>query len=465
MAVCMGFSVAEGEKLGITLSYALPIFLGIGSFLAMFIITRKDGKPFLSNRTGLLFVTLSWISASFLGALPFSLSGYAPTYIDALYETMSGFTTTGASILADVEILPRSLLLWRSTTHWLGGMGIVVLTVAIFPLLGFGGLRLMEAEAPGPSVDKIAPRISETARIFWLIYIGMTIVQIALLLLGGMDLFDATTHTFGTMATGGFSTKNLSIGHWKSAYIDIVTTVFMLLAGINFTLHFRLLTGKVKSVFQDSELRVYLAIFALSSIIVALDLVNSGVYATMPTALRYASFQTSSILTTTGFATADFALWPNASQGVLLILMFIGGCAGSTGGGIKVIRIVTLFKMSITEMRYIMNPRGVYGVFVNRRNIRKNIVYDTAALVFLYFLTVFVSVLVITLGGFDIVTSLTATMANLGNIGPGLAKVGPVCNYGFFPWWIKLWLFFIMLVGRLEVYTVFALFTRAFWRR
>jgi trk system potassium uptake protein TrkH len=340
----------------------------------MWIICRKDDRPYLTNREGFLFVTFSWLLASAMGALPFTLSGFVPSYVDAFYEAVSGFTTTGASILKDVEVLPRSLLLWRATTHWLGGMGIVVLTVAIFPLLGFGGLRLMEAEAPGPSVDKITPRISGTAKIFWFIYLGLTVMEIILLMFGGMSLFDATCHTFATMATGGFGIKNLNVGYYNSAYIDVVITVFMLLAGVNFTLYYRLLRGKGRLVLKDPELKTYLAIFGVSTLIIAIDLRAHGLFGNFANALRYAGFQSSSILTTTGFATDNFVLWPAASQAVLFFLMFIGGCAGSTAGGVKVIRIVTLFKMAITEMRYLMNPKGVYTIFVNGKPVRKNVV-------------------------------------------------------------------------------------------
>lgn len=458
------FSLAEGEDPRIYLSFLASAALGFAFFGAMAFICRKDGRPFLTNKEGFFFVTFSWLMSSVLAALPFYLSGHIPSYVDAFFEVMSGFTTTGASILKDIEVLPRSLLLWRATTHWLGGMGIVVLTVAIFPLLGFGGLRLMEAESPGPSVDKITPRVSGTAKIYWFIYLGLTAAQTILLMLGGMDWFDALSHTFATVATGGFSTKNASVANYASPYIDAVVMVFMILAGMNFTLHYRVIMGKGRIALKDPELRTYLLIFGIASLVIALDLRGHGLYGTLPNALRYAGFQSASILTTTGFATADFNLWPPASQIALFFLMFIGGCAGSTGGGIKVIRIVTLFKMAFTEMRYLMNPKGVYAIFVNGKALRKNIVYDTAALVFLYFAFMILSFVVVGLGGYDITTSVTATLANLGNIGPGFALVGPAANYSFFPWWIKLWLSFAMLVGRLEVYTVLVLFTKRFWK-
>jgi len=300
----------------------------------MFGVSKEKGIPYLSPRSGFLFVALSWISASALGALPFCLSGAIPSYTDAFFETMSGFTTTGASILTDIEPLPKSILFWRSTTHWLGGMGIVVLTVAIFPLLGFGGLHLMEAEAPGPSVDKITPRVAGTAKILWLIYIGFTVIEIILLMIGGMDLFDATTHTFGTLATGGFSPKNASVGYYKSAYIDAIITIFMLIAGMNFSLYYKLLRGNIREVVRDSEMKTYLGIFLIASVLIAWDLMGKK-YASFGESFRFASFQAASILTTTGFVTDDYMQWPNFAQVVLFVLFFIGGCAGSTGGGIK----------------------------------------------------------------------------------------------------------------------------------
>jgi len=458
------FSAIEAEPSRVTMSLLIPAVFGLFFFSVMSFLCRNDKNPYLTNREGFLFVTFTWITACLIAAFPFVLSGAIPSFIDAFYEAMSGFTTTGASILNDVETLPRSLLLLRSTTHWLGGMGIVVLTVAIFPLLGFGGHRLMEAEAPGPSVDKITPKISGTAKIFWLIYIGLTVIEIILLRLGNMPWFDAICHTFATLATGGFGIKNASVGFYRSAYIDVVITVFMLVAGMNFTLIYRSLHGQFISAIKDSELKAYLAIFAATTLIIALDLRNHGMFGNFFNALRYAGFQSSSILTTTGFATDDFTKWPAASQSALLFLMFIGGCAGSTAGGIKVIRIITLFKMSFTEMRYLMNPKGVYAIVVNGKPVRKNVVFDAAALVFLYFGIMVVSVLLIGIAGYDITTSLTATLANLGNIGPGLALVGPAANYSFFPWWIKIWLSFIMLAGRLEVYTVLVLFTKTFRR-
>jgi len=463
MFLCLLAGLAVGEGLVAVRAFALPIGLGIAFFVIM--TFARIQKVELSPRAGYLFVVLAWVSATALGALPFMLSHSIGSFVDAFFETMSGFTTTGASILTDIEALPRSILLWRSTTHWLGGMGIVVLTVAIFPLIGLSGRSLMEAEAPGPRVDKFTPRLSQTALYLWLIYLGMTVVLVILLLFGGMDILEAVDHAFATMATGGFSTRNASVGAFKSAYIDVVLTVFMVLAGANFSVHWKLLHGDFKSAFKDGEYVVYLVIFGFSSCLIAFNLFRMDTFTGIGDSIRFAAFQAASILTTTGFATADYLGWPAFSQAILFVLMFIGGCSGSTGGGIKVGRFLTLFKMGLSEMRYLLNPRGIYGVFVNRQYLKKNIVYDIAAMVYLYLGSVLLSTLVLSAGGFDILTSLTATLATLGNIGPGFGLVGPAFNYAFLPDWITAWLSFMMLLGRLEVYTVLILFTRAFWKR
>lgn len=463
MVFCLLAGLAMGEGLGAVRAFALPA--GVGAAFFVFALATGGGRVVLSPRSGYIFVVSAWLSAALLGALPFMLSGSIASLPAALFESMSGFTTTGATILTDIEALPRSVLLWRSVTHWLGGMGIVVLTVAIFPLLGLNGRTLMEAEAPGPQVDKFTPRLSQTAGILWLIYLGLTIILTVLLLIGGMDLFEAVTHSFATMATGGFSTRNASVGAWNSPYIDTVITVFMLLAGTNFALHWRFLQGKFTSSLRDSEWRLYAAIFVAAALLITFNLIHSGAFVSPVTAFRYAAFQAAAILTTTGFGTADYLQWPHFSQAILFALMFVGGCAGSTAGGIKAGRILTLFKMGLAEMRYLINPAGIHGIFVNRQYMHKKIVYDIAAMVYLFLGTAIISTLVIAWGGFDIMTSLSATLASIGNIGPGFSLVGPAFNYDFFPPWIKLWLTFVMLVGRLEVYTVLVLFTRVFWKR
>ncbi|HRR02292.1 MAG TPA: TrkH family potassium uptake protein [Treponemataceae bacterium] len=463
MLACMLAGIFMGEATATIDIFTIPVVAGAFLFVLSLIVSSKSVE--LSQRSGYLFVVLSWIAAALLGAIPFYLAGFSLTPADAFFESMSGFTTTGSTILTDIEALPRSLLLWRATTHWLGGMGIVVLTVAVFPLLGISGRTLMEAEAPGPQVDKFTPRLSHTASILWLIYLCLTVILTILLMIGGMSWFDAVTHAFATMATGGFSTRNASVGAFDSAFIQIVITIFMILAGTGFTIHWRMLTGKRKEALKDHEWRTYIGIFAVSSILIWITLVRLGPDRLWTENLRHACFQVASILTTTGFATEDYLFWPAFAQTVLFTLMFIGGCAGSTAGGIKVGRAYTLFKMALSEMKYLLNPHAVYGIFVSGKYMHKKIVYDIAAMVYLFLGTALASTLVVSSAGYDILTSLTATLAAQGNIGPGFSLVGPALNYAFFPGWIKCWLSFIMLVGRLEVYTVLVLLTRAFWKR
>jgi len=438
----------------------LLVLLGAGG-----ILWRMKGKTreSLSIRDGFLFVVFGWLLASMVGALPFYFSGTIPHYADAYFETMSGFTTTGASILTEIESLPRAILYWRSLTHWLGGMGIVVLTVAILPLLGVGGLQLVKAEAPGPTVDKITPRITETAKYLWYIYLGITVAETVLLMFGGMSLFDALTHTFGTVATGGFSTRNTSVGHYDSAYIDLVITSFMLIAGMNFTLHFKLLTGNFHKVFSDTELKAYLFIFIGAVMIITVELYHR-VFSGLFDSFRYAAFQAASILTTTGYATADYEHWPFVTQMVLFTLMFVGGCSGSTGGGIKVVRIVTLLKQGINEMKYLVHPKGVFTLRLSGNPVRKNIVYAISGFFFLYIVTILLVTFIVSTAGIDIVTSLTTALATVGNIGPGFGRIGPSGNYAFYPDYVKWMLSLAMMVGRLEIYTVLILLTPTFWK-
>jgi len=430
---------------------------------AYLVLSHRRSSNF-STRDGFLMVTLSWIAASALGAFPMYLSGAIPRYVDAYFETMSGFTTTGASILTAIESAPKSILFWRSLTHWLGGMGIIVLTVAIFPLLGIGGFQLLKAEAPGPTVDKIAPRVAATAKILWLAYLALTVAQTALLMLGGMDLFDALTHTFGTLATGGFSPKNASVGHYSSPFIHIVITVFMVMAGINFALYFRVVTGRFRSLAKDTELKAYLAVFAVASIIVSASLYSERAYSGVGESLRYGAFQVASILTTTGYATADFDAWPALAQLTLFALMFFGGCAGSTGGGIKIVRVITMFRLALNEMRYMLHPRGVFRIKMSGQTLRKDVVYTIAGFVVLYISCLILTTLVVATGGYDITTSFSTALVTLGNIGPGFALVGPTENFFFFPDYIKWFLSFIMMLGRLEVYTVLVILVPRFWR-
>lgn len=465
MLIPAGIALKNGETECLNAFLRLFIIFCPISLIFYYLTRNGRGTTTLSPRGGFLLVTLGWILASALGAMPFWLSGTIPSYVDAYFETMSGFTTTGASILTEIEGLPYSMLFWRSLTHWLGGMGIVVLTVAIFPLLGIGGMQLLKAESPGPSVDRITPKVSHTAKILWLIYLGLTLLETIFLMFGGMSLFDALTHAFGTMATGGFSPRNASVGAYNSPYIHWVITVFMVLAGMNFGLYFQLLTGRVKSIFKDTEMKAYLFIFAAFSVAIAFCLVNSGVYDTFSEGLQYGAFQVASILTTTGFATTDFDLWPTFAKAILFVSMFIGGCAGSTGGGIKVVRIVSLFKVAVRELRQLLQPRGVFHIRLNKKVVSEDVIKVITGFVFFYIFTLMITTLVVAFGGNDLITSFSTALVTVGNIGPGFNLIGPTQNYAFYPDWIKWFLSFAMMLGRLEIYTVFVMLTPWFWNR
>ncbi len=430
--------------------------------MIIYFITKTSKNHVIGTREGFFLVSSSWIAASLAGSLPFVFSGAIPSYTDAFFETMSGFTTTGASILTDIEGLSHGMLFWRSMTHWLGGMGIVVLTVALLPLLGIGGTQLLRAEAPGPSLDKMTPKITQTAKILWLIYVGFTFVEITLLMFGGMTLFDASTHTFGTMATGGFSTRGGSVGAFDSAFIHIVITVFMIIAGMNFNLYYKIISGNFKGFFRDTEMRVYISIFVVTTLLISINLL--GTYGSFSKSLQYAGFQTASILTTTGFATADFAGWPSFAKNALFFTMFVGGCSGSTGGGIKVVRIVTLVKLAVHEMKQMVYPSGVFRLRMNGIVLKKEIVYPIAGFFFLYLFLLLIVTLSVASGGYGILTSFSTALATLGNIGPGFGKIGPALNYSFYPVYIKWILSAAMMLGRLEIYTVLILITPKFWR-
>lgn len=438
-------------------AFALPIIFALITGTSLFFLTKEKSQRKFRNRDGFMMVALSWVLASLLGAMPFWLSGAIPSFTDAYFETMSGFTTTGASILTEIEGLPDSILFWRSLTHWLGGMGIVVLTVAVLPLLGIFGLNLVKAEAPGPSVDKISTKIAGTAKILWIIYLSLTVLETILLKIGGMSLFDALVHTFGTLATGGFSSKNASVGGFDSAFIHNVITVFMVLAGLNFALYFKFFTGKIKDVFKNSEFKAYIGIFFAATLLITFRL-NGDVFQSFGESMRYAAFQVASILTTTGYATTDYAQWPSFTKIILFSVMFIGGCAGSTGGGIKVVRIITLFKLAINEMKMILLPRSVFSMKINGEPMRKSAIYSIAGFFFLYIFFLLLTTIVVSTGGSDIVTSFSAALATVGNIGPGFGLIGPANNYAHFNDFIKWFLSFAMMAGRLEIYTVLVLF-------
>jgi trk system potassium uptake protein TrkH len=400
---------------------------------------------------------------SFFGAVPYYFSGLGMSFTDALFESSCGFATTGASTIVNIEVLPRSLMLWRGMTHWFGGMGIIVFTIALLPLLGVGGFQLIKAESPGPEKERITPKIASSAKILWLVYIGLTIVLIILLKLGGMEWFDSVIHSFGIMASGGLSTKNAGLAYYNSAAIEIVAAVFMLLAAVNFNIYYRIIRGKWKDAFNNTELRVYLGIFSAASIAIALSIAVK--YENFAEAFRHACFYVASFLSTTGAATIDYQMWPAFAQMILFGLMFVGGCSASTAGGIKVIRHAILFKQTGNELRRIIFPTGIFSIHINKKVGRKDVVYGVASFVFVYGMILLVTTLITAASGFDLFSSFSASLAMLGNIGIGFGAVGPGQSYAVFPDHLKLLYSFVMILGRLELWTVLILFHPSFWRR
>ena len=426
---------------------------------------RQPRRSNLYARDGFAVVALAWVLMSAFGALPFVLSGDIPNFVDAFFETVSGFTTTGASILTEIEPLGRGVLFWRSFTHWVGGMGVLVFVMAILPMTAGDGhsMHLMRAEVPGPSVGKLVSRMGDTAKILYGIYLAMTLVEIVLLLLGGMPLYDACIHAFGTAGTGGFSCRNLSVGAYDSAYFDVVIGVFMLLFGVNFNLYYFLLIKRFRDVFRSEELRAYLLIVGAAVAAIAADIVH--IYGTVGRSLRYAFFQVASIITTTGFATADFNAWPEFSRAILVILMFVGACAGSTGGGIKVARVVILCKTSLADMRKMLHPNAVTTVRFEGKPLSERNIRGVHLFLTVYILIFTVSVLLLSLERFDLITTFTAVASCMNNIGPGLEMVGPMGNFSAFSPAAKLLLAFDMLVGRLEIFPMLLLFAPSIWKR
>ncbi|MFQ5599975.1 MAG: TrkH family potassium uptake protein [Candidatus Krumholzibacteriia bacterium] len=444
----------------------LPLLISAGIQLVsgLVVLITTSGSVDLRIKDGFAIVTFGWLAAALFGALPYYLSGVCPNPINAFFESMSGFTTTGATIFTDIESLPRGLLLWRSLTQWLGGMGIVVLSVAVLPMLGIGGMQLFKAEVPGPTADRLSPRIQSTAKILWGVYVGMSGVETVLLLLGGMSLFDALCHTFCTVSTGGFSTRNASVGGFSSAYIDAVVTVFMFLAGANFSLHFWLLRRRVRHYMQNEEFRLYALITVVATLLIGMRLL-AGLGMPPLVALRLAVFQSVSILTSTGFGTGDFLLWGFGVQIMLFAMMFCGGCAGSTGGGMKLMRVLVLAKHGIREIRKHMHPQAIFNVRLSGKLVSDDVMMRILGF-FLLYMSVFILVaMAVAAMGVDTVTAFGASIATLSNIGPGLGDVGPGSTYAGIPMVAKLLLTASMLLGRLELFTVLILLTPMFWRK
>ncbi len=437
-------------------------------------------KTELGIREGFAVVALAWFVISLVGALPFTMAGVLPSYSDAFFETMSGVTTTGATIFGgggnmNIEEMPMAFLFWRSLAHWLGGMGIIVLTLAILPMLGVGGMQLFKAEAPGPSADKFTPRVKETAKRLWLIYAGITVAEV-IALLPAMNLFDAVNHAFATMATGGFSTKNGSVADFNSGYVDWVIIIFMFLAGMNFVLHYRMLRGRKITVLKDEELHLYTGVVIVATLAIVFatweptasifaGTEGSMTYAGFADALRYAAFQVVSIVTTTGFGTADYLLWSPLAMVVIFGLFFSGSMAGSTGGGVKIIRHLLLIKNTLKEFRQLVHPRAMLPLRLDGSVVSEEVMRNVLTFFVMYIAIIGVGTIGMALLGMDLMSSLTGTMSSIGNIGPAFSSLGPTANYAHVPELGKWLLSFLMMAGRLEIFTVIVILLPVFWRR
>lgn len=440
-------------------------FAGVALFsyiLGMALSYKKPENTSFYVREGFVIVSLSWIVMSVIGAMPFYLSGEIPKFEDALFETISGFTTTGASILNEIESLSRCMLLWRSFTHWIGGMGVLVFVLAVLPMAGAYGIHIMRAESPGPSVGKLVPTVKSTAKILYGIYMALTVAQTVILLIGGVPLFDSLNISFATAGTGGFAIKNDSITSY-SLYAQIVITVFMILFGVNFNVYYLILAKRWKEALKSEELRAYLGIILCSVIVIAINI--RGMFSSLFEAVHQAAFQVGSIITTTGFSTVDFNVWPALSKAILVTLMFIGASAGSTGGGIKVSRIVIALKTVRKEMASMIHPRSVKILKMEGKNIEHNVLRSVNTYIMTYVIVFIISGFLVALDNFDMATIFTAVAATFNNIGPGLELVGPMGNYSSFSALSKYVLMFDMLAGRLELFPMLLLFSPRTWRK
>ena len=431
----------------------------LGGIFLLFKPKNRD----IYAREGFAAVGLSWILMSLLGALPFVISGDIPHYVDALFETVSGFTTTGSSLLTDIEGMSRGCMFWRMFTHWIGGMGVLVFIMAVLPMSGEHSMHIMRAEVPGPVVGKLVPRVRKTAAILYLIYMGLTVIETLFLLGGGMSFFEALLHAFATAGTGGFSTRGASIAAFNSLYIEIVISVFMLLFAVNFNLYFLLLLGRVRDVLKNQELRCFACIVAFSMLSIAWNI--SGQYSGFAEALRYSSFTVASLVSSTGFGTADFTQWPQYSQWLLVIIMFIGACAGSTGGGLKLSRVMLLIRAAFADLRHMIWPRRVNRVQMEGQRVEAAGIRAVFSYFALYMLMLLLGTLLISFDGFDTATNFTAALTCLSNMGPGLGLIGPNGNFSIFSDFSKLLMSLLMLIGRLEIYPVLVLFFPSVWRK
>lgn len=460
---------------GIVLDISLASFITILAGILLMFFTRGHSKE-LRQREGYLVVTFGWIFMALSGTLPYVLSGTIPTFTNSFFETMSGYTTTGSTILIDIEVMPKGILFWRSLTHWIGGMGIIVLAIAILPLLGVGGMQLFSAESPGPSSDKLKPRIADTAKRLWLIYAGYTLAEAILLKAAGMTMFDAVNHALSTMATGGFSTKNASAAYWNDTpVIQYILSLFMFLAGTNFIISYFGFKGRIQKVLHDDEFRWYAGFIAVLTTISALviyfqadaglsSIAHPMVLGEAESAFRHALFQVLAIVTTTGFVTADFTMWTPFLTVLFFGMFFLGGSAGSTSGGVKIMRLMIMIKNGLLEFKRILHPNAILPVRFNGRAVRNDIVFNILGFFILYMLSFIVGSLVLSFLGLDFATAIGGAASSLGNIGPALGALGPVNNFEGLPAAGKWWCSFLMLIGRLELFTVLIILTPFFWR-
>lgn len=447
----------EAEVISFLITIGICLLLGL-----LITIFKKPKKKTIYAREGFVIVSLSWIVLSVFGALPFFISGAIPSFTDAVFETVSGFTTTGATILSDVEALPNSMLMWRSFSHWIGGMGVLVFIMAFLPLSGAQNMNLMKAESPGPAVSKLVPRVKTTALLLYAMYFVLSVVQFLLLVFGGTPVFDSINITFATAGTGGFGIKNDSLAGY-SDYVQIVTTVFMILFGVNFNIYFLMIMRKFRDVFRNSELKAYLAVISIAVLIITLNIGNS--FASLGEAFKHITFTVASIITTTGFMTADFNLWPELSRTIIVLLIFIGACAGSTGGGIKLSRLIILFKSMAKEIHLLVHPNHVRKLEIDGHKIEHSVIRSTNVYMVCYLMIFAISLLIISFDNHNLVTNFTAVATTINNVGPGLDMVGPTQNFGFFSDTSKLVLIFNMLAGRLELFPVLLIFSPVTWKK
>lgn len=474
MLFCGFTALLYSEKVSMYAFLQTSVIVFIISALLYF-FSRTKIKKQLNNRSGFILVVFLWVSICFVGAVPYYLSNSIPSFVDALFESVSGFTTTGSTILTDIEVLPKSIQVWRALTHWIGGGGIVVLSVAVLPLLGIGGSHLMKAETTGVTKEKLTPRIAETAKYLWILYIVLNIAGVFLLMAGGMNFLDAFTHGSSAIATGGFSNKNLSTAYYSSSYIEWVLIFFMYIGSLNFLVIIKAVKGELSTLWYDSELKVYTLIILLVSLGSALNIyfstegiktIDGRVYSSIVDIIRISLFQTISVISTTGFSLSDYSIWPPASQILIFLLFFIGGSSGSTSGGVKVIRHIIMFKQAVLNIKTLIHPRGVFTMRLNNNPVSQNTVITVMGFIVVYMAVTFVCSFIVALSGsLTTFEALTAVLGSIGTYGPGFGAIGPAGNYGFLPDFAKITLLISMIIGRLELFTVFIIFTKWFWKK